>query len=107
VESATAILRALLANGLIDLSDSEFPVPLITPLGWKVMRGVTNPQTGDVIYTHILNPVVPNADYNITSIIYEVVTDPTEQKQIYDWYAGAVSQNLGANVGRIVSDFSN
>lgn len=34
-----AILRALLANGWIDLSDTEYPVPIITPTGWRVMRG--------------------------------------------------------------------
>ncbi|MCK6587178.1 MAG: ATP-dependent DNA helicase [Polyangiaceae bacterium] len=38
-EDAMAVLRALLANGWIDLSDSEYPVPLITRAGWSVMRG--------------------------------------------------------------------
>lgn len=38
---AMTILRVLLANGWIDLSDSEFPVPLVTPAGWRVMRGDT------------------------------------------------------------------
>jgi hypothetical protein len=74
--------------------------------GWKVMRGVTNPQTGDVLYTHIINPVVPNADYTIMQIVYETYPDPMEQKRIYDMYVAAFSQNLGANVGRVVVDFS-
>jgi ATP-dependent DNA helicase RecQ len=38
-EDAMAVLRALLANGWIDLSESEYPVPLITRAGWSVMRG--------------------------------------------------------------------
>jgi hypothetical protein len=29
-----------------------------------------------------------------------------EQKRIYDMYVAAFSQNLGANVGRVVVDFS-
>lgn len=39
LESVMAILRALLANGWIDLSDPEFPVPVITPLGYRIMMG--------------------------------------------------------------------
>ncbi|AKT41965.1 ATP-dependent DNA helicase RecQ [Chondromyces crocatus] len=35
---AMMVLRVLLANGWIDLTDSEYPVPLITPAGWRVMR---------------------------------------------------------------------
>jgi ATP-dependent DNA helicase RecQ len=38
-EDAMAVLRSLLANGWIDLSDSEYPVPLVTRAGWSVMRG--------------------------------------------------------------------
>jgi ATP-dependent DNA helicase RecQ len=34
-----AVLRALLANGWIDLTDGDFPVPRITPLGWQAIRG--------------------------------------------------------------------
>lgn len=33
------VLRMLLANGWVDLSASEFPVPLITETGWQVMKG--------------------------------------------------------------------
>ncbi|WP_437281797.1 ATP-dependent DNA helicase RecQ [Sorangium sp. So ce375] len=38
-DEAMSILRALLANDWIDLTTGEFPVPLITPAGWRVMRG--------------------------------------------------------------------
>ncbi|WP_438029413.1 RecQ family ATP-dependent DNA helicase [Sorangium sp. So ce233] len=38
-DEAMSILRVLLANGWIDLTTGEFPVPLITPPGWRVMRG--------------------------------------------------------------------
>ncbi|XYI01710.1 DEAD/DEAH box helicase [Sorangium sp. So ce1128] len=38
-EEAMSILRVLLANAWIDLTTGEFPVPLVTPAGWRVMRG--------------------------------------------------------------------
>jgi ATP-dependent DNA helicase RecQ len=38
-EEVMGVLRALLANGWIDLSEGDFPVPRITPLGWQVVTG--------------------------------------------------------------------
>ncbi|WP_438001250.1 ATP-dependent DNA helicase RecQ [Sorangium sp. So ce185] len=38
-DEAMSILRVLLANAWIDLTTGEFPVPLVTPAGWRVMRG--------------------------------------------------------------------
>src|SRR5262249_43235664 len=33
------VLRALLAAGWVDLTTSDFPVPIVTEAGWRVMRG--------------------------------------------------------------------
>jgi ATP-dependent DNA helicase RecQ len=33
------VLRVLLANGWIDLSEGDFPMPVITASGWKVLAG--------------------------------------------------------------------
>jgi ATP-dependent DNA helicase RecQ len=38
-EENLVILRVLLANGWIDFGSIELPVPVITPLGWSVMKG--------------------------------------------------------------------
>jgi ATP-dependent DNA helicase RecQ len=38
-DDAMAVLRVLLANGWIDLTPGDYPVPEVTPLGWRVMRG--------------------------------------------------------------------
>jgi ATP-dependent DNA helicase RecQ len=38
-EGALAVLRALLANGWIDLTDGDFPVPRVTAEGRRVLRG--------------------------------------------------------------------
>ena len=43
-EAAMAVLRVLLANGWIDLTTNEYPVPLITEAGWRVMRGEEKPR---------------------------------------------------------------
>ncbi len=40
VEWVTALLRALLAAGWIDLTPTEHPVPYVTKVGWDTMRGV-------------------------------------------------------------------
>jgi len=40
VEWVTALLRALLAAGWIDLTPTEHPVPFVTKTGWDVMRGL-------------------------------------------------------------------
>jgi ATP-dependent DNA helicase RecQ len=39
-EWVTALLRALLAAGWIDLTPTEHPVPYVTKVGWDTMRGV-------------------------------------------------------------------
>lgn len=39
MEDIMAILRALLAAGLLDLTPGDFPVPFLTEAGGKVMRG--------------------------------------------------------------------
>jgi ATP-dependent DNA helicase RecQ len=41
---ALTILRVLLANGWIDLSPGEYPMPHITKPGWTVMRGEVSPR---------------------------------------------------------------
>ncbi len=41
VEWVTALLRALLAAGWIDLTPTEHPVPFVTKSGWDAMRGLS------------------------------------------------------------------
>ncbi|MFO0755666.1 MAG: ATP-dependent DNA helicase RecQ [Byssovorax sp.] len=38
-EENLVVLRVLLANGWIDFGATELPIPVLTPLGWKVMKG--------------------------------------------------------------------
>ena len=85
------------------LAKSERPEAKQQAAGWKVMKGVTLPN-GNIIYTHVIYPVVPDADYTVMQIIYEVVTDPAERLATFERYKGAFAANLGANVGTIAAD---
>ena len=38
-----------------------------------------NQPDGSPLYLHIITPVVKDADYTITNLVYEVVTDPIER----------------------------
>lgn len=74
--------------------------------GWKIVKNSANQPDGSPLYVHIITPVVKDADYSITNLVYEVVTDPTEQKNFYDLYRGALKQPLFVIQGPITSDFS-
>jgi hypothetical protein len=73
--------------------------------GWKVMKMAKPMPDGKIIYTHIITPV-PGADYNILQLLYKTITDPTEQKTIYDMYRGAFGGNLSLAGGAIIADMS-
>lgn len=101
----TADYEQVLAKLKEALAKSEKPEAKQQLAGWRVMRGVKNPTTGDIIYTHIITPVA-GADYTIMQNIYDAFPDPMVRQQMYDLYRGAFAQNLGVNSGKIVADFS-
>jgi hypothetical protein len=74
--------------------------------GWKVMKNSTNQPDGSSVYLHVISPVVKDADYSITAIVYEVVKDPTEQTAFFNLYKGALQKPLFQIQGPMVSDFS-
>jgi ATP-dependent DNA helicase RecQ len=43
-DDVAAVLRVLIAAGWIDLGDGEFPMPVVTEPGWRVMRGDVPPR---------------------------------------------------------------
>jgi hypothetical protein len=99
----TAEFEEVIAKLKEALSKSERPEAKQQAAGWKVMKGVALPD-GNIIYTHVIHPVVPDADYTVMQLIYEVFKDPAEQLKIFENYKGAFAANLGANMGTIVSD---
>ena len=40
--------------------------------GWKVIKNSANQPDGSPLYLHIISPVVKDADYSITNLVYEV-----------------------------------
>ena len=74
--------------------------------GWKVIKNAMPQPDGSSLYIHIITPVVKDADYSITNLVYEVVTDPTERTNFYNLYRGALKQALFVIQGPMVSDFS-
>lgn len=97
-ESVMTLLKASLAK-------SDKPDVKSMAAGWKVMKGGKDGK-GNIVYTHVINPVVKGADYRILQNIYAVTPDNAEQKKAYDLYAGAFAGNLGLSVGAVVADLS-
>jgi hypothetical protein len=87
------------------LAKSERPEAKQQAAGWKVMKGIKLPD-GNIIYTHVIHPVVPDADYTLMTIIYEVFKDPAEQLKIYNLYRDAFGANLGVNMGTVATDLA-
>lgn len=87
------------------LNKSSAPEAKQQAAGWKVMKMAKPMPDGKIIYTHVITPV-PGADYNILQSLYTVITDPTEQKTLYDMYRGAFASNLSLASGAIVADMS-
>lgn len=88
------------------LSKSTRPEAKQQLAGWKVIKNGMNQPDGSPLFVHIITPVVKDADYSITNLVYEVVKDPTEQKAFYDLYRGALKQALFVIQGPITADFS-
>jgi hypothetical protein len=87
------------------LSKRDAPEAKQQLAGWKVMKMAKPMADGKIIYTHVITPV-PGADYNILQQLYVTITDPTEQKTLYDMYRGAFSSNLSLASGAIVADMA-
>src|SRR5262245_12940474 len=74
--------------------------------GWKIVKNSAAQPDGSVLYVHVISPVVKDADYSITNLVYEVVKDPAEQKAFFELYRGALQKPLFVIQGPISADFS-
>jgi hypothetical protein len=101
----TADYEQILAKVKEVLSKSSAPEAKQQMAGWKVIKMAKPMPDGKIIYTHVITPV-PGADYNILQVLYATITDPTEQKTLYDLYRGAFAGNLSLAAGAIVADMS-
>jgi hypothetical protein len=101
----TADFEQILARLKESLQKADTPEAKQQLAGWRVMKGATPMQDGNIIYTHVIRPV-PGADYNILQVLYATVTDPAEQQKLFELYRGAFAANLGVSFGTIAADFS-
>ena len=101
----TADYEAVLNKVKEALAKSEAPEAKQQLAGWKVIKAAKPMPDGNIVYTHVITPV-PGADYNILQVAYASITDPTEQKTLYDLYRGAFVGNIGLAAGTVVADFS-
>jgi hypothetical protein len=88
------------------LSKSPRPEAKQQLAGWKIVKNSANQPDGSALYVHVITPVVRDADYSITNLVYEVVKDPAEQKSFYELYRGALKQALFVIQGPVTADFS-
>jgi hypothetical protein len=102
----TADYEQVLAKLKEALTKSEKPESKQQLAGWKIMKSKDAQPSGEAVYIHVISPVVPEADYSITNIVYDVFKDPAEQKAFFDTYRGSVKAALFLIQGPNVADFS-
>ena len=102
----TAAFEELMGRVREALMKSEKPERKQQAAGWKVVKSATAMPDGNVVYMHVLDPVVKGADYGILAILYEGNPDPGEQRKLYDAYRGAFAASLGGGAFATVADLS-
>jgi hypothetical protein len=70
--------------------------------GWKVVKLSMPLPDGNIGYVHVINPVVPGADYTVMQILYDAF--PDERQMLYELYRGAFASNLALATGNVVVD---
>jgi len=88
------------------LAKSANPQAKQQAAGWKVYRNSAPNPDGSIVYVHVIDPVVKDADYSILNNIYDMVKDPMEQRAVYDMYRAALKQPLFVIQGQLTSDLS-
>lgn len=73
--------------------------------GWQIIRNSLAQPDGGVLFVHIIK-TVPDADYSITNLVYETVTDPAKQTEFYNLYRGALRMPLFVIQGPVTADLS-
>jgi hypothetical protein len=88
------------------LMKSEKPERKQQAAGWKIVKSPTPMKDGNVVYMHLINPVVKGADYTVLAILYEANPDPTAQRAIFEKYRDAFAASLGGGAFTTTVDLS-
>jgi hypothetical protein len=102
----TADFEQIMSKVKEALMKSEKPERKQQATGWKLLKSSTKMPDGNIIYTHVIHPVVKGADYTIMAILYEGNTDPGEQRKLYELYRGAFGANLSLISGSVAVDLA-
>jgi len=86
------------------LAKSPDPARQRQAAGWKVMKIEKPLPDGNIAYIHVINPVVPDADYTVMQILYDAF--PDERQALYELYRGAFAANLSLATGPVAVDLS-
>jgi hypothetical protein len=86
------------------LAKSARPEAKAQAAGWKVFKNAVPNPDGTLVYVHVINPVIKDADYSILNNAYEAVP-AAEQRALYDTYRAALKAPLFVIQGALTSDF--
>ena len=102
----TAAFEQIMGKVREALMKSEKPERKQQAAGWRVVKSAIPMKDGNIIYMHVISPVVKGADYSILPILYEANTDPMEQRKLFEQYRDAFAANLGNGSYSTVVDLS-
>jgi hypothetical protein len=88
------------------LMKSEKPERKQQAAGWKVVKSATPLKDGNIVYMHVISPVVKGADYTILTLLYEGTPDPAAQRAIFEKYRDAFAANLGGSAFTTIVELS-
>jgi len=98
----TQDFEAIMARLQQALRQSDKPERQQQAAGWKLLKIDKPMPDGNVVYVHVINPVVRGADYTLLQILYDEF--PDERQAMYDLYRGAFAQSLSLVSGSLVAD---
>jgi hypothetical protein len=78
----TADFEALMGKLKESLAKSEKPDRKAQAAGWRVLKQAEARPDGNVAYLFLIDPVVKDADYTMSAILYDAF--PAERQAIYD-----------------------
>jgi len=102
----TADFEQIMSDVRAALMKSDKPERKQQAAGWKVVKGGMPLPDGNIVYMHVIDPVVKDADYTILTLLYEANTDPAAQRAIFEKYRDAFAANLGGGGFTTVVDLS-
>lgn len=98
----TADFESVMAKLREGLMKSEKPERRRQANGWKIIKLSTPMPDGNVAYVHVVNPVVPGADYTVMQTLYDEF--PDERQKLYELYRGAFAKNVSLVTGNVAID---